>query len=226
MPLILPGQHYPNLASRIVSLCERRLVADWSERFGHPLWLLESFVDPRYFRGTIYRAANWEYVGDTRGFRRTREGYSAIAQVPKWVFLCPLVPRARARLSQPVLDPAYHHGAPKLMLSAEHMRPYRRSSPIFPTHAARRGDVTLCPWCWLSPLQRSCAGRVATRPSTNGPRIWARRPVPAFDAAIETAAMKSPAAPSSAMYSPVWTHCGLTAPYKAGTRSTPPPTRA
>ena len=56
--LILPEHHYPNLASRILSLCERRLAQDWRERFGHPLWLLETFVDPRHFHGTIYRAAN------------------------------------------------------------------------------------------------------------------------------------------------------------------------
>jgi hypothetical protein len=120
--LILPEHHYPNLASRILSLCERRLAQDWTKRFGHPVWLLETFVDPRYFHGTIYRAANWEYVGDTRGFRRTRAGYSATAQAPKRVFVRPLIPRAQARLSQSTLDPAYHHGAPKLMLSAEHMR--------------------------------------------------------------------------------------------------------
>jgi len=60
--LILPEHHSPNLASRILSLCERRLPQDWTERFGHPLWLLETFVDPRYFHGTIYRAANWEPV--------------------------------------------------------------------------------------------------------------------------------------------------------------------
>ena len=50
--LILPGQHYPNLASRILSLCERQLAQDWPNRFGHPLWLLETFVDPRHFHGT------------------------------------------------------------------------------------------------------------------------------------------------------------------------------
>jgi hypothetical protein len=43
--LILPEHHYPNLASRILSLCERRLAQDWPARFGHPLWLLETFVD-------------------------------------------------------------------------------------------------------------------------------------------------------------------------------------
>jgi len=120
--LILPEHHYPNLASRILSLCERRLPQDWMERFGHPLWLLETFVDPRHFHGTLYRAANWLYVGDTRGYRRTREGYSATAQAPKRVFVRPLIRRAQARLSQPVLDPCYQHGAPKLMLSADHMR--------------------------------------------------------------------------------------------------------
>ena len=40
--LILPGQHYPNLASRVLALCERRLQQDWSVRFGHPVWLLVS----------------------------------------------------------------------------------------------------------------------------------------------------------------------------------------
>jgi hypothetical protein len=120
--LILPEYHYPNLASRILALCERRLARDWRQRFGHPLWLLETFVDPRHFHGTIYRAAHWVYVGDTRGFRRNREGYSTTAQAPKRVFLRPLVHHAQTRLSEPVLDPAYHHGAPKMMLSAEHMR--------------------------------------------------------------------------------------------------------
>lgn len=119
--LILPEHHTANLASRILSLCQRRVSWDWTERFGHPLWLLETFVDPRYFHGTIYRAANWEYVGQTRGFRRTRSGYSASAHTPKRVFVRPLVARAAARLSQPRLDPAYRHGAPKMMLRAEHM---------------------------------------------------------------------------------------------------------
>jgi len=120
--LILPRQHYPNLASRILALSERRLAQDWPAHFGHPLWLLETFVDPRLFHGTIYRAANWLYVGDTRGFRRTRTGYSATAQASKQVFVRPLVAHAQARLSRPVLAPAYHHGALKLMLSAEQMR--------------------------------------------------------------------------------------------------------
>ncbi len=120
--LILPEYHYPNLASRILALCEHRLVRDWQECFGYPLLLLETFVDPRYFQGTIYRAANWLPVGNTRGFRRTRQGYSLQPTAAKRVFVRPLHPRARAWLSQPVLDPRYRHGAPKMMLTADQMR--------------------------------------------------------------------------------------------------------
>lgn len=120
--VILPEHHYPNLASRVLALCERRIAEDWRERFGYPLLLLETFVDPRYFHGTVYRAANWLYVGDTRGFRRTRQGYSHTPQHPKRVFVRPLSPHSQAHLSHAILDPHYRHGVPKIMLSADQMR--------------------------------------------------------------------------------------------------------
>jgi len=120
--LILPGHHHRNLASRVLALSERRLVRDWPAHFGYRLLLLETFVDPRYFHGTSYRAANWQYVGDTRGYRRTRAGYSAQPSTVKRVFVRPLHPQAQHCLAQPVLAPQYHHGAPKIMLSAEQMR--------------------------------------------------------------------------------------------------------
>ena len=120
--LILPEHHYPNLASRILSLCERRISQDWQDRFGYPLLLLETFVDPRYFHGTIYRAANWIYVGDTQGFRRIRPGYSATPQHPKRVFVRPLTVHSQAHLSHSILNPTYGYGAPKIMLTADQMR--------------------------------------------------------------------------------------------------------
>ena len=88
--LILPDWHLPNLGSRILSLCQRRLNTDWQKAFGHPVVLLETFVDPQRFQGTVYKAANWLYVGDTKGFRRTRHGYTATAYSPKMVFIKPL----------------------------------------------------------------------------------------------------------------------------------------
>jgi len=51
--LILPDWHRPNLGSRTLALCERRLPSDWQERFGHPLLLVETFVDPERFHGTV-----------------------------------------------------------------------------------------------------------------------------------------------------------------------------
>jgi len=120
--LILPEWHFPNLASRILSLCQKRLPADWQAVFGHQVLLIETFVDPQRFRGTIYKAANWIYVGDTKGFHRTRQGYSAMAQSPKMVFIKPLISNAQALLSRPILEPAYRTGGQKIMLSAHQMQ--------------------------------------------------------------------------------------------------------
>ena len=120
--LILPDWHFPNLASRILSLCQKRLQADWQTVFGHPVVLLETFVDHQRFQGTIYKAANWIYVGKTKGFHRTRQGYSATAQSPKMVFVKPLISDAQALLSRPILEPAYRTGGTKIMLRAQQMQ--------------------------------------------------------------------------------------------------------
>jgi hypothetical protein len=120
--LILPDWHFPNLASRILSLCQKRLPTDWQATFGHPVLLIETFVDPQQFRGTIYKADNWIYVGNTKGFHRTRKGYSAKAQSRKMVFVKPLLPNAQTLLSRPILEPAYLTGGAKIMLSAQQMQ--------------------------------------------------------------------------------------------------------
>lgn len=120
--LLLPNGPVPNLGSRILSLCQRRLAGDWEENFGHRVLLLETFVDPQRFRGTVYRAANWVYVGNTKGFRRTRRGYSATPQSPKMVFLQPLRAHARELLSATLLPPPYRIGGSSLMLTAAQMQ--------------------------------------------------------------------------------------------------------
>jgi len=51
--LIMPDRHVPNLGSRVLSLCQRRLASDWEETFGHRVVLLETFVDPQHFRGIV-----------------------------------------------------------------------------------------------------------------------------------------------------------------------------
>jgi hypothetical protein len=120
--LILPDGRRPNVGSRVLSLTERRVVADWQARFGHPLLLLETFVDPRRFHGGVYRAANWIELGLTLGYRRTRDGYSNDADAPKRVFIRPLCREARTRLTHPDRERLQLTGATQIMLNAEQMR--------------------------------------------------------------------------------------------------------
>lgn len=120
--LILPNWHIPNMGSKVLSLCVRRLANDWLMNFGHPLLLLETFVDPKRFQGTVYRAANWTYVGNSRGFSRTRDGYSANTSSPKMVFVKTLRSDTQDVLSRPILDPTYRTGEPKMQISANNMR--------------------------------------------------------------------------------------------------------
>jgi hypothetical protein len=116
---VLPGWNIKNVGSRVLAMCEHRLSQDWTAAFGHPILLLETFVDETR-RGTLYHAANWEYVGDTRGFRRIPGGYSTTTQAPKKIFLRCLHRQARTVLSQPTLDTRYTGKleAPRLLLPA------------------------------------------------------------------------------------------------------------
>jgi len=97
--LILPWVRVPHLASHVLGRIAQRLRGDWQAKYGHPIDLLESFVQCDRFAGTAYRAANWVRVGQTKG--RTRQDQpdgtwyqSAI----KDVYLYPLHRRFRQRL--------------------------------------------------------------------------------------------------------------------------------
>jgi hypothetical protein len=65
--LILPWVAVPHLASHLLSRMAHRLSSDWERMYGHPIYFLETFVDPERFRGTCYRAANWVLLGRTTG---------------------------------------------------------------------------------------------------------------------------------------------------------------
>jgi len=69
--LILPWARVPHLASYVLSQIAQRIGRDWQAKYGHPLYLLETFVQGDRFAGTAYRAANWVGVGQTQG--RTRQ---------------------------------------------------------------------------------------------------------------------------------------------------------
>jgi len=65
--LILPWVEVPHLASHLLSRMAKRLSEDWERLYHHPIYFLETFVDPERFRGTCYRAANWMVLGRTTG---------------------------------------------------------------------------------------------------------------------------------------------------------------
>jgi hypothetical protein len=105
--LILLDQREPNLASRILGLCTRRLADDWQEAYGHPIVGLETFVDPQRFQGTCYRAAGWEPLGLTEGCRRIRRDWYDHSGAPKQLFVKLLRRDAKSLLCAPELPTAW-----------------------------------------------------------------------------------------------------------------------
>ena len=87
--LILPWVRVPHLASHILGQVARRIRADWLEKYGHPVHLLETFVDKERFAGTCYKAANWVCVGETTGRSRNDRHYTLKVPV-KDIYLYPL----------------------------------------------------------------------------------------------------------------------------------------
>src|SRR5713226_1430565 len=65
--LILPWVQVPHLASHVLGRMAAILSPDWQRIYGHPIYFVETFVDPARFRGTSYRAANWIVLGRTTG---------------------------------------------------------------------------------------------------------------------------------------------------------------
>ncbi len=73
--LILPWVRVEHLASHILGRMAARISADWQAMYGHPIYFLETFVDPERFRGTCYRAANWVVLGKTTGRGKQSNSY-------------------------------------------------------------------------------------------------------------------------------------------------------
>lgn len=87
--LILPWVSVKYLASHILSKVLKRIKDDWQLKYGHPLYLIETFVERDRFAGTCYKASNWTHVGMTKG--RSRNDRSHNIKVPvKDIYLYPL----------------------------------------------------------------------------------------------------------------------------------------
>lgn len=95
--LILPWVRVPHLASHLLGLISRRIQTDWMERYGHPLYLLETFVEIARFSGTCYQAANWQCVGVTKG-RSRNDRFNSLTVPVKAIYLYPLTVDYRVKL--------------------------------------------------------------------------------------------------------------------------------
>jgi len=95
--LIFPWVRVNNLASRVLSLTAKRISDDWQERYGYCPVLLETFVDQTQYRGTCYRAANWQYLGRTKG-RGRMDRYNQSNLTPKDIYVYPLCRNFRKKL--------------------------------------------------------------------------------------------------------------------------------
>jgi hypothetical protein len=104
--LILPEASVPNLGSRVLRLTLDRLSADWQARYAHPVLVVETFVDPEQFAGTVYSANGWQELGLTDGWGRRRRDYYVQHDKPKRLFVRELVAQARRSLQAEHLKPA------------------------------------------------------------------------------------------------------------------------
>jgi len=87
--LIFPHVQVPHLASHVLGQLARRVAADWRSQWGFAPLLMETFVDPRRFGGTCYRAAGWEVLGETSGRGLARPG-KRYHSSPRLVLVKPL----------------------------------------------------------------------------------------------------------------------------------------
>jgi hypothetical protein len=97
--LILPWVRVPHLASHLLGRMVAMLSDDWHRMYSHPIYFAETFIDPSRFRGTCYRAANWQLLGVTTG-RGKNDQTNKPNRPIKEILGLPLTPRFREYLSQ------------------------------------------------------------------------------------------------------------------------------
>jgi Domain of unknown function (DUF4338) len=103
--LLLPDFAVPNLGSRVLRLTLDRLRQDWQTRYGHPVEVVETFVDPEQFCGTVYTASGWTELGQTDGWGRCQRDYYVKHDKPKRLFVRPLGRHACRSLQAEHLKP-------------------------------------------------------------------------------------------------------------------------
>jgi hypothetical protein len=105
--VVMPDCQYPNLISRFMKLMLERLSPDWQARWGHPLALVETFVDPRFYQGTAYKVSGWCHLGKSAGWKRDADDFYEKNDAPKQIWVRQLFKKACVQLRAPQLPPEW-----------------------------------------------------------------------------------------------------------------------
>jgi|TARA_B100002003_G_scaffold247859_1_gene280283 hypothetical protein len=103
--VLLPDRRVPNLGTKVLRMVLDRLSADWQGRYGHPVLVVETFVDPEQFCGTVYTANGWQELGMTDGWGRHQRDYYVKHDKPKRLFVRELCPNGRRSIQAEHLKP-------------------------------------------------------------------------------------------------------------------------
>ena len=109
--LVRPDGHGPNLISRFMKLRLAQLSADWEQRWGHPLALVETFVDPRFYQGTASKVSGWSHLGRTAGWKREADDFYEKNDTPKQIWVRELVKQACVQLRASGLEAGLRAGS-------------------------------------------------------------------------------------------------------------------
>lgn len=99
--IVPTGEGIPNLASKILAMNIDRLSLDWHEKYGHGIVLAETFIDEQR-AGTCYKAAGWQALGVTQGFRRIGKAYRRHG-IRRTYLLKPIADKVPEKLCSPIL---------------------------------------------------------------------------------------------------------------------------
>ncbi len=118
--LLLPDKSFPNLGTRVLRMVLACLSEDWQRAYGHPVLVVETFVDPGQCCGTVYTANGWEELGQTDGSGRHQRDYYVRHDKPKRLFVRELRRNARRSLQAEKLKPALAVVEAKVGLRSRH----------------------------------------------------------------------------------------------------------
>ena len=200
--LLLPERTFPNLGTRTLRRVLARLGNDWQVAYGHPVVVVETFVDPDQFCGTVYTANGWEELGKTDGSGRHQRDYYVRHDKPKRLFVRELCRNARRSLQAEQLKPALavveakagpksHHTVKEISSIVDYLRQvpdFRRRVESYPLWSllaiyllavlcgAPRGSKDLAKFARkLSQAQRRALGirkRHGRYPAPSQPTFW------------------------------------------------------